>query len=573
MARLILCAVLGVALVLAVVPFFFAGPPEGDPRRQEQLDNDLAVVGALAKGRTFLQSGNYEAAVYALEHEVARCRGDKDYVAALEAAYRGYVRELQQRRADPELVQKYADRLAKLDPGACLDRGAPPLAAITSAASPAKAPGKPPEKPAAEIRGAYDYKSQPAAESDPFSDANRAAPLDVRDLLTRADQEFKQKHYRVAARLYQQANALDASAATPCKECWAYCKMHGVVEALNQPELTPAAAEELAREVRTAMTMSEKLEPYGQSLLKQLKDRGPSGTPAVTEGKGAAPSPLPLSPKEGERGRGEGAAPRVEDAKVEMRHLGTQGQWNVLETANFRILHNQPRETAEKAAKVLEQTRLAMSKKWFGDGGEAWNPRCTLYLHASAEDYSRATPAPPSSPGHSTVTKDPDNPARIVSRRIDIHCDDPNAMVGVLPHETTHAVIAGRYGPFDVPRWADEGIAVLAEPRDRIDRHLRNLPRHRDDGALFRCGQLMEMRDYPKPQFIGPFYAQSVSLVEYLSSLKGPQTFSAFLRDGLRGGYEPALKKHFGIDGYADLDRRWQAYAFGQQSAYAANPR
>jgi tetratricopeptide (TPR) repeat protein len=557
MARLTLCAALGVALLLAIVPFFFAGPPEDDQRRQQQLDNDLAVVGALAKGRTFLQSGNYEAAVYALEREVARCHGAEDYIAALEAAYRGYVRELQQRRADPALVQKYADRLAKLDPGSCLDRPAPALAAITATTQPGpKAPAKPAEKPPAEVRGAYDYKAAPAPELDPFSDANRAAPLDVRAVLTRADQEFKQKHYQSASRLYQQANTLDGNAAAPCKECWAYCKMHAVVEALNQPELTPAAAEELAREVRTAMAMSEKLEPYGQSLLKQLKDRGPSATPGVTEGPGAPP-----------------AAARVEEAKFEMRHAGTQGQWSVLETANFRVLHNQPRETAEKAAKILEQTRLAMSKKWFGDGGEAWNQRCTLYLHATGEDYSRATPAPPSSPGHSTVNKDPDNPARIVSRRIDIHCDDPNAMIGVLPHETTHAVIAGRYGPYDVPRWADEGVAVLTEPRDRVERHLRNLPKHRDDGVLFRCGQLMEMKDYPKPQYIGPFYAQSVSLVEYLSSLKGPQEFTAFLRDGLRGGYEPSLKKHFGIDGYADLDRRWNAYAFGQQSASAESPR
>src|SRR5262249_32274075 len=144
MARHILCAVLGAALLLAVVPLF-AGPPEDDQRRQHQLDNDLAVVGALAKGRTFLQSGNYEAAVYALEHEVARCRGDKDYIAALEAASRGYARELQQRRPDAEVVQKYADRLAKLDPGSCLDRAAPPLAAIPSTTqSGPKGPAKPP---------------------------------------------------------------------------------------------------------------------------------------------------------------------------------------------------------------------------------------------------------------------------------------------------------------------------------------------------------------------------------------------------------------------------------------------
>ena len=115
---------------------------------------------------------------------MARCRGDKDYVAALESAYRGYVRDLQQRRADPELVQKYADRLARLDPGACLDRGAPSLNAITSTTQ--QGP-KVPEKPAVEVRGRYDHKdTPPAAEADPFSDANRAAPLDVKAVLARA---------------------------------------------------------------------------------------------------------------------------------------------------------------------------------------------------------------------------------------------------------------------------------------------------------------------------------------------------------------------------------------------------
>ena len=74
---------------------------------------------------------------------------------------------------------------------------------------------------------------------------------------------------------------------------------------------------------------------------------------------------------------------------------------------------------------------------------------------------------------------------RIVSRRIDLHCDDPNAFVGVLPHETTHAVLAGRFGPGRLPHWADEGMAVLSEPRDRIDLHLHNLPQHRSSGELF----------------------------------------------------------------------------------------
>ena len=36
---------------------------------------------------------------------------------------------------------------------------------------------------------------------------------------------------------------------------------------------------------------------------------------------------------------------------------------------------------------------------------------------------------------------------------------------------------------------------------------------------------------------------------------------AAFLRDGIKGGYEPALLKHYGIQNYRDLEKRWAAYA------------
>ena len=88
---------------------------------------------------------------------------------------------------------------------------------------------------------------------------------------------------------------------------------------------------------------------YGKSLLSSLQERAAPGKTAV--------------------------AASVPDAAIEMRHLPKQGQWQVLETANFRILHNQSRELAEKVARIAEQTRLTTSRKWFGDSGEVWNPR------------------------------------------------------------------------------------------------------------------------------------------------------------------------------------------------------
>ncbi len=145
--------------------------------------------------------------------------------------------------------------------------------------------------------------------------------------------------------------------------------------------------------------------------------------------------------------------------------------------------------------------------------------------------------------------------------------------IGVLPHEVTHVVLAGRF-PAALPRWADEGMAVLSEPRDRIERHLRNLPMHAEQRQLFHVGQLMMFnKEYPDPQLIGPFYAQSVSLVEYLSQLRGPQVFAQFMADGMRGNYETALRKHYGVQSFQDLDAAWQRHAFGEgEGARAAKP-
>src|SRR5207244_1536980 len=114
----------------------------------------------------------------------------------------------------------------------------------------------------------------------------------------------------------------------------------------------------------------------------------------------------------------------------------------------------------------------------------AWESKCDLYLHPTAQDYSRATGVPTTSPGHSRIESET-NGSRIIGRRMDLHCENPAMLTAILPHETTHVVLAGQFGPHQVPRWADEGIAVLSEPSEKIDQHRRNLARcYRDNQLL-----------------------------------------------------------------------------------------
>jgi hypothetical protein len=213
-------------------------------------------------------------------------------------------------------------------------------------------------------------------------------------------------------------------------------------------------------------------------------------------------------------------------------------------------------------AQIVERTRNNVQRKWFGSTSDTWNPKCDVFLHATAQDYSNVT-RQYNSPGHSFLKLEN---GRLVIRRIDLHCDDPNMLGAILPHETTHVVLAGEFSERLLPRWADEGIAVLTEPDERIERHLSNLHKCHQAGQFFRLQDLMQLEDYPKDtHYISAFYAQSVALVEFLAKQRGPQAFTQFLHDGMRYGYEKALERDYGYHSFAELEQRWGQYVFRER--------
>ena len=525
MARDGLSALAGAGVFAGAVSLFLPlltpAPAPGE-ERDTPIAATLAVQTALQQGRDHLLRGNAQAAVYVLESQLARINGSREYLATLRDAYRAYIKELRLANREGE-AEEYLKRLRILDPGAAGD-GSVVRGAIPD--TPAKAPAAEAVKPAPTARAKIDDDAR-----DPFRPDNAARPGKA-SALEQARQEFLSRHFDAAGRLFDEAFRADPNLGADSKEQWGYCKLHQVVQQLNNPPAGGPSYPDLEREVRVALGLglAPQMEDYGKGLLHKIEERRAAADAGTNE------------------------------APVAVRHLDRQADgWAVAETANFRIFHNQPRELAERVAQVAERTRAAMQRKWFGEAGEDWNPRCDLYLHASAQDYSQATGVPGNSPGHSTIRTDG---GRVIGRRMDLRCDDPNMVTAVLPHETTHVVIAGRFGEAPVPRWADEGLAVLTEPRDKIERHLVKLPQYRQDRQLFGLRQLMQLNDYPDPHYIGSFYAESVSLVEFLVHEKGPQTFTQFLREGLRGGYEPALRRHYGINDFNDLEQRWVRYAF-----------
>jgi hypothetical protein len=252
----------------------------------------------------------------------------------------------------------------------------------------------------------------------------------------------------------------------------------------------------------------------------------------------------------------------AEEPAIPVSHRDDEDGWSVAETTNFKLFHQHTHTLAETVLRKAERTRTEQQRKWFGDVTEDWQPKCRIMLYPSGEAYCQATGAAPNpGGGHTDIQHDE---GRVVGRCIHLHGPRSLLVNGVLPHEVTHAVLAGHFGGQSVPRWADEGMAILAEAPSRIKLHLRYLPRWREEDLLFRMQDLISMHEYPEPRLVGAFYAQSVSLVEFLTSQKGgARSLADFVRDGERDGYAASLRRHYGWT-FLELDRQCKRHAFGE---------
>jgi hypothetical protein len=516
--RICRCAALALVIIGAAL-----SPAAGDDRDIESRKREqLSVQAALEEGLGHIQRGHFREAVTALEKRIALIDGNQRYLMALRDAYQGLVGQL---RKSGQLVeaQKYQGFLAILEPSTFRDPPAPPPSNPSPTAVKSTLTSPPPEP--ARANGIVGRGK--VEQDDPFDASNKAAerpPVGAaKEILAKAEREFDARHYESAGKLYAEADRTEPGSVASCLGHWAYCRMYCVAQTLNRTEGEAAQLDELKQEIESALRMAPRLDSFASRLMARLKE--------------------------------------VSDPSVEMMHTPRQGTgWAKTETAHLLVYHALSQEEAEKAVRLAEATRRAMTRKWFGDAAGPWSPRCMIYLHPTVKGYTAATGAASYSPGHSTISMDQ---GRVVQRRIDLRCDDPAMLAATLPHEMTHVVFAGQFGRHLVPRWADEGMAVLSEARERIDLLLGKLPGHRDDGTLFRVGELIRMQEYPEARLVGAFYAQSVSLVEFLCKKKDAQTFARFLREGLDGSYETALQRHFGYRDFDELDREWRQHALG----------
>ncbi len=480
-------------------------------------------------------------------------------------------------------------RLEVVNPGSSI--GAAPFSVPAATSSPALTPQ--PVQPSPIVQ-------EPATRPAP------ALPVQPDDLAD-ADRLFRAQDFDGAGKLYA---GLAARKALPDERRphWAYCRMKAVVRRINANPRSMREWDAIEAEVRAIQQLTPK-NWYGEYLMNLVTEtrrsrrrRSPSAGNMVVRGSspdGPEPAiqppgrrrPLPsrATPFAAPTKPPSPALPSARDPSLILPGslalpdsdgtapanaaiapgASNAGRWQVHESPNFRVYHHN-RRLAEQAAEVAESVRTAQARRWGTAAAQSnWTPRCELYLYPTGKDFAEATSQPETAPGLSTISNDG---SRVVARRMSLRADNRLLLTATLPHEVTHVVLADLFAAQPIPRWADEGLAVLAEPEAELRHREADLKGPLDEGRVFEAGRLLAM-DYPDPKDWRLFYAQSVSMTRFLVE-QGPSVrFIQFLRETQRMGTEAALRDVYQIEGVAALHERWLDYARKQAGTEIASTR
>jgi hypothetical protein len=241
-----------------------------------------------------------------------------------------------------------------------------------------------------------------------------------------------------------------------------------------------------------------------------------------------------------------------------------QGRWFVLETANFQICCEQSEAPAGHLARHAETLRNLLRAKWLGeDSSNVWSPRCQIVLHSSQRSYVAAVGRGGERTVGSSLVKT--DKGRIVSRRVDLLGAGTKFLSAALPHELTHVVLRDCFTSTVVPRWADEGMAILADTKAKQERHFKDLRDAVARRTTFHAAEILTMEEYPSPNRLGAFYGQSASLTKFLVARKSPEQFVKFIDRAREHDYDTALRECYEIASVGELDRQWRQYRFSRQ--------
>ncbi len=186
-----------------------------------------------------------------------------------------------------------------------------------------------------------------------------------------------------------------------------------------------------------------------------------------------------------------------------------------------------------------------------------WEERVKIFVYADQKSFVQGTGQPLWSLGYA------DRDARLLkSRSIVTYLQEDNFFDGVLPHEIGHLIVRDFLGPsVKIPLWFDEGVAQLQEGRKAslagpIMRRLVGQRRHWPLREMMN----VDIRREKNKQRVNIFYAQSVSVIDFMLTSYGQEAFGRLCRTMAKGvNFEEALSKAYPgtIPDLETLEKKW----------------
>jgi hypothetical protein len=242
----------------------------------------------------------------------------------------------------------------------------------------------------------------------------------------------------------------------------------------------------------------------------------PAGTPPAA----ASPQPIPVA-----------AAPPAEKENTAA----------TVRSKNFSVTAPN-RRVAALCAETAERCRKEQAVLWRGKELPDWPERCPIRVQITMGGT-----------GGATTFEFADG--RVKSRNMHLQGPLDRLLTSALPHEVAHTILADHFGQ-PVPRWADEGGAVLSEDEEERQRHdklaqgIVETP-----GRAITLRRLLAMKDFPED--VMALYAEGYSVTRFLVEKKDRNTFLAFVKLGMSEDWDTAAVEYYGFHDVEALEDAW----------------
>jgi hypothetical protein len=213
-------------------------------------------------------------------------------------------------------------------------------------------------------------------------------------------------------------------------------------------------------------------------------------------------------------------------------------------TQNFLVEAPTP-QIAQQIGQAAEYYRQQKALQWLGQEMPPWPERCPLRVRVTFN-------------GPGGATSFAFDRGQVLGQDMQIEGPLDRLLASVLPHEVTHTVFAA-YFRRPVPRWADEGGAVLSEDEiererhDRLVRQILNTP-----GRRIPLRRLFSLHDYPGDVMV--LYAEGFSVANFMVETSNRPTFLAFINQGMINGWDNAVRSYYRYNSVEELEQAWVSY-------------